>query len=139
MTAETALILAFTFGGDAAAPTAPAAPAVPTKIVAPAAPPQPKTQVVAHVYSTSHTHACPNSNCPFRRAYGEPYVWNHATDGGTHLCAYCGTEQKIVSNRPVTILRRQQIPATAPAAQRPAPSIVSFAMPRETSNCPPAG
>lgn len=135
MTAEAALILAFIFGGDASAPVAPA---VPAKVVAPTAPPQPKTRtVVAHVYSATHTHACPNSDCPFRRAYGEAYVWNHATDRGTHLCAYCDTEQKIVSNRPVTVLRRQRIPA--PVAQRPAPQIVSFALPRATSDCPPAG
>lgn len=67
---------------------------------------------VEHRQGSGHTHACPNGNCSFRKAYGEPYVWSHDMDGGTHLCKYCKTQQLYVSNRPVTVLRAEVIPST---------------------------
>lgn len=80
-----------------------------------------KTQtIVTHQASSDHTHSCPNAQCPFRKAFGEPYTFNHRMNK-SHNCPYCNTQQLEVSNRPVTVLRTIQVSVvTQPVLQRPA-------------------
>ncbi len=90
-----------------------------TKVTAFPQPPVLKTQtVIAHAASSSHTHACPNPSCPFRKANGEPFVWNHSMNS-SHECPYCHAQQMVVSGRPVTIARTVQVAQAAPVAAPP--------------------
>jgi len=70
------------------------------------------TQVLEHAYIGTHAHICPNKDCPFRKTWGEPYVWGGQNHG--HVCPYCQTTQTVQSVRPITIVREVAV-ASAPA------------------------
>src|SRR6185436_311846 len=92
----------------------------------PAPPKQTATRtVVSHTYSQGHTHACPNASCPFRKTYGEPYVWNHGVNA-SHACPYRRTEQRYVSRLPVTALVTVAAAAPVPAAVPRAAPVATF-------------
>jgi len=87
------------------------------------APPATRT-VLDHGYSTTHTHACPNQDCPFNKYWGEPYVWggkDHA-----HVCPYCKSTQTVLSNKPITLVR--EVPVATPAkTASPAQQVITLA------------
>lgn len=124
MNVETALILAFVFGGEPSPPAVKATVPIATRTV------------LDHGYFTGHTHVCPNPNCSFRRTYGEPYVWSHAMQPG-HNCPHCGAAQYVQSNRPTTILRTIPVQSAAPRPAAPLATLQRSALAYQ--GCPPSG
>lgn len=119
MNAETALILAFVFGGDPAPP-----PVVKQSLTTQAA----TRTVVTTRPSQGHTHTCPRCGT----------TWDHAANPG-HNCPTCGTPQYIVDSptRPVTIRRTVPVQSAAP---RPAVSLATLQRSAVAyQNCPPSG